>query len=72
MEYSVCWTVDREHSCSMPQAATGAVVATVAAETAESPAEVGAAAAIEAVVAIEDTVVAARDKDSRHAAGGSE
>ena len=56
----------------MLQSATGAVVATVAAETAASPVVVGAAAAVEAVVVVENTAVEARGKGFRPAAGGSE
>ena len=68
----------------MPQSATGAVAAKVAAETAESPAAAGGrgyprrthrsgvAAAVEAVVVVENTAVEAREKGFRPAAGGSE
>ncbi len=54
----------------MPQSATGAVAAKVAAETAESPAAAGGT--VEAVVAVEGTAFEARDEDFRPAAGGSE
>ncbi len=73
-ECFVCWTVDPSHSCWKPQAAEGAVAATVVAETAENPAEAGAAAtaAVEVEVDVVVEAVAVQEMDFRADASSSE